>query len=73
MNNFEYIQQVSSLKELAEFLREKFDEHEECFGCGSCINYGTHHHNPQECRDCEFYMCGTDIEKWLNLEHVSEV
>ena len=73
MNNFEYIQQTSSMKELAEFLREKFDEYGEHFGCGSCINYETHHHNPQECGDCEFYMCGTDIEKWLSLEHVSEV
>lgn len=67
MNNFEKIKSMT-LDEMAEFLIVQFDQFEEHFGCYSCINYGTHHHNPQECGDCEYYTCGGNIKQWLQQE-----
>lgn len=71
MNNFEKIKNMT-LDEMAEFFKEQFDEYEEHFGCYSCINYGTHHHNPQECGDCEYYNCGGNIKQWLQQESEEE-
>lgn len=65
--NFEKIKNMT-VEEMAEYFHEVFDENKEHFGCLSCINYNTHHHNYTECKNCEYWNCGGDIKQWLQLE-----
>lgn len=64
--NYERIKNMT-VEEMAEFLKENFDEYEETFGCYSCIDYKTHHY-PDDCGDCEYLKCGGDIKIWLQTE-----
>ena len=56
-----------NIVEMAEHFQKIFDPHKERFGCGSCIDYGTHHH-PNDCGDCEWLNVGTNILKYLQQE-----
>ena len=60
-------------EELAEFIRSMVDD--DCthdVACYGCINYGTHHSDPNnkgthlyECEGCSNEGIGLDIGKWL--------
>ena len=75
MTNFEKIKNMS-IGEMAEFLESMVDgnnAHE--VGCYGCINYGTHHANPEykedglyECEGCSCEGVGLDLVKWLERE-----
>jgi hypothetical protein len=60
-------------EELAEFIRSMVDEDRDYdVGCYGCINYGTHHSDPEnkgthlyECDGCLNEGIGLDIVKWL--------
>lgn len=75
MTNFERIKSMN-LEQLTEFLKSMVDgsnAHE--VGCYGCINYGTHHSDPQY-KGTNLYLCdgcycegmGLDIKKWLVSE-----
>lgn len=59
--------------ELADFIRSMVDENETHeVACYGCVNYGTHHSDPQnkgttlyECEGCSCEGVGLDILKWL--------
>ena len=62
-----------SLSELENYFQQIFDPNKETFGCGSCIDYGTHH-CPKDCirTNCEWLAIGTSIRKWLESTYISE-
>ena len=77
MTNYERITNMS-VEEMAKFLKSMVDDNETHeVACYGCINYGTHHSDPQnkgtnlyECEGCYCEGIGHDLVKWLNLEVV---
>jgi hypothetical protein len=73
--NFERIKDMS-IEEMAAFLKSMVDDNEtHKVGCYGCINYGTHHSDPQnkenglyECEGCYCEGVGHDLVKWLERE-----
>lgn len=79
MTNLERIKSMS-VDEMAKFLKSMVDgdeTHE--VGCYGCINYGTHHSDPQnkgthlyECEGCYCEGIGHDLVMWLEREVTDE-
>ena len=77
MTNYERTKNMS-VEEMAKFLKSMVDDNETHeVACYGCINYGTHHSDPQnkgtniyECEGCYCEGIGHDLVKWLNLEVV---
>ena len=75
MTNFDRIKSMS-VGEMAEFIQTMVDDNKvHDVGCWCCINYGTHHSDPEnkgtylyECDGCENEGIGLDIVAWLNSE-----
>ena len=75
MTNYERIKNMS-VEEMAKFLKSMVDDNETHeVACYGCINYGTHHSDPQnkgtnlyECEGCYCECIGHDLVKWLNSE-----
>ena len=75
MTIFEKIKSFS-VEEMAEFIRSMVDEDSSHgVACYGCVNYGTHHSDPQnkgtglyECEGCYCEGIGLDIVKWLNAD-----
>ena len=75
MTNYEKIKAMS-VAELAAFLHNILDDDASCeVACYGCINYGTHHADPNnkgtylyECEDCSCEGIGLDLVKWLESE-----
>jgi len=65
--------QTMNITEMADYFQEIFDINKELFGCGSCINYNTHHY-PEDCikDNCEWLNVGTSIEAWLKSEYITK-
>ena len=78
LTNYQKIKMMS-VEEMADFLESMVDENRtHDVGCYGCINYGTHHSDPEnketglyECDGCDCEGVGHDLVKWLNKE-VSE-
>jgi len=67
MTNFEKIKAMT-VEEMTEWLEKQNDQERDdwqSIGCYHCCNYRSHHHNPRECGDCEWY---NGIKGWLNRE-----
>lgn len=64
--NYEKIKNMT-VEEMAEIFKKAFDDNIEQFGCGSCINYNTHHY-PNDCEDCYWLPIGTSVKQWLESE-----
>lgn len=80
MTKFDRIKSMS-IEEMATFLQCLVDDtltHE--VACYGCINYGTHHSDPEnkgtnlyECEGCECEGIGLYLVAWLNLEVDADV
>ena len=67
--NYDRIRNMS-VDEMAEFLTSLLNgENNHNVGCYGCVNYGTHHSDPNyqfyECGDCYCEGIGYDLVKWL--------
>lgn len=70
-----------NVEEMANFLESLLDgENNHDVGCYGCINYGTHHSDPQykgtdlyDCDDCPNEGIGLDLSKWLKSESNSDM
>ena len=62
-----------NISEMKDYFQQIFDSNEEIFGCGSCIDYMTHHY-PKDCirTNCQWVKIGTSIKAWLESEYISE-
>ena len=75
MTIFEQIKEFS-VDEMTQFIRNMVDEDETHeVACYGCINYGTHHSDPEykgtnlySCDGCDCEGIGLDIKAWLNLD-----
>ena len=77
MTIFERIKEFS-VEEMAEFIRRMVDddaEEDHEVACYGCMNYGTHHSDPQykgtslyECDGCPWENIGLDLVAWLNAD-----
>lgn len=75
ITNYDRIKGMN-VEQMAAFLKSMVDENETHeVACYGCINYGTHHSDPQnkgtnlyECEGCSCEGIGHDLVKWLNSE-----
>ena len=75
ITNYDRIKAMN-VEQLAAFLKTMVDENETHeVACYGCINYGTHHSDPQnkgtglyECEGCSCEGIGHDLVKWLKSE-----
>lgn len=70
MTNYERIKSIDK-RELAEFIESLVNgESAHDVGCYGCINYGTHHSDPNDknysCKDCYSEGIGHDVMKYLD-------
>ena len=79
MTIFEQIKKFN-INEMAEFIRSIVEGDGEVeVACYGCINYGTHHSDPEykgtnlyECEGCCWEGIGYDIAAWLNADVCKE-
>jgi len=67
LTNFEKIKAMT-VGEMTDWIEKQNDQERddwESLGCYHCINYRTHHQNPRECGDCEWF---SGIRSWLERE-----
>lgn len=75
ITNYDNIRNMP-VDKMAEFLTSLLDgENNHNVGCYDCMNYGTHHSDPQnkesglyECEGCYNEGVGLDLVKWLKKE-----
>lgn len=75
LTNYDRIRNMS-VEEMAKFLESLLNgENNHNVACYGCMNYGTHHSDPEnkknglyECGDCYNEGVGLDLVKWLNKE-----